>query len=40
MDEQSVGALLVCSRANVGYLADYAYYTAQRLPFLLEDRRD
>jgi len=40
MDEQSVEALLVCSRANVGYLADYTYYTAQALPFLLEDGRE
>jgi len=40
MDEQNVEALLVCSRANVGYLADYTYYTAQALPFLLEDGRE
>ena len=40
MDEQSVDALVVCSRANVGYLADYTYYTAQALPFLLEDGRE
>jgi Xaa-Pro dipeptidase len=40
MDEQSVEAMLVCSRANVGYLADYTYYTAQALPFLLEDGRE
>src|SRR5439155_17857751 len=29
MDQRGVEALLVCSRANVGYLADYTYYTAQ-----------
>jgi Xaa-Pro aminopeptidase len=40
MDERGVEALLVCSRANVGYLADYTYYTAQALPFLLEDGRE
>jgi len=40
MDEQDIEALLVCSRANVGYLADYTYYTAQALPFLLEDGRE
>jgi Xaa-Pro aminopeptidase len=40
MDEQSVEALLVCSRANVSYLADYTYYAAQALPFLLEDGRE
>src|SRR4051812_20480839 len=40
MDQRGVEALLVCSRANVGYLADYYYYTAQGLPFLLEDGRD
>jgi Xaa-Pro aminopeptidase len=40
MDQQDVEALLVCSRANVGYLADYTYYTAQALPFLLEDGRE
>jgi len=33
MDTQYVEALLVCSRANVGYLADYTYHTAQALPF-------
>jgi Xaa-Pro aminopeptidase len=40
MDAQGVEALLVCSRANVGYLADYTYFTAQALPFLLEDGRE
>src|SRR5215471_4881153 len=40
MDQRDVEALLVCSRANVGYLADYTYYTAQALPFLLEDGRE
>jgi Xaa-Pro aminopeptidase len=40
MDEHGVEAVLVCSRANVGYLADYYYYTAQGLPFLLEDGRE
>jgi Xaa-Pro aminopeptidase len=40
MDERGVEALLACSRANVGYLADYVYSTAQGLPFLLEDGRD
>jgi Xaa-Pro aminopeptidase len=40
MDERSIEALVVCSRANVGYLADYTYYTAQALPFLLEDGRE
>jgi Xaa-Pro dipeptidase len=40
MDQHGVEALLVCSRANVGYLADYTYYTAQALPFLLEDGRE
>ncbi len=40
MDEQGVEALLVCSRSNVGYLADYTYHTAQGLPFLLEDGRE
>lgn len=40
MDERRVDAVLVCSRANVGYLADYYYYTAQGLPFLLEDGRE
>jgi Xaa-Pro aminopeptidase len=40
MDDQNIEALLVCSRANVGYLADYTYYTAQALPFLLEDGRE
>ena len=37
MNAQNIEAILVCSRANVGYLADYTYYTAQALPFLLED---
>ncbi len=40
MDQRGVEMLLVCSRANVGYLADYTYYTAQALPFLLEDGRE
>jgi Xaa-Pro aminopeptidase len=40
MDAQNIEALLVCSRANVGYVADYTYYTAQALPFLLEDGRE
>jgi Xaa-Pro aminopeptidase len=40
MDAQNIEAVLVCSRANVGYLADYTYYTAQALPFLLEDGRE
>jgi Xaa-Pro aminopeptidase len=40
MEAQNVEAVLVCSRANVGYLADYTYYTAQALPFLLEDGRE
>ncbi|HEV8638250.1 MAG TPA: Xaa-Pro peptidase family protein [Chloroflexota bacterium] len=40
MDDRGVAALLVCSRANVGYLADYTYHTAQGLPFLLEDGRE
>jgi Xaa-Pro dipeptidase len=40
MDQHGVEALLVCSRANVGYLADYTYHTAQGLPFLLEDGRE
>ncbi len=40
MDARDIEALLVCSRANVGYLADYTYYTAQALPFLLEDGRE
>ncbi len=40
MDAQEIEAVLVCSRANVGYLADYTYYTAQALPFLLEDGRE
>src|SRR5688572_15642771 len=40
MDERGVDIVLVCSRANVGYLADYYYYTAQGLPFLLEDGRE
>jgi Xaa-Pro dipeptidase len=40
MEAQNIEAVLVCSRANVGYLADYTYYTAQALPFLLEDGRE
>src|SRR3954447_17792665 len=40
MEDQHIEACLVCSRANVGYLADYTYYTAQALPFLLEDGRE
>ncbi|MBV9322941.1 MAG: aminopeptidase P family protein [Chloroflexi bacterium] len=40
MEAQNIQAILVCSRANVGYLADYTYYTAQALPFLLEDGRE
>jgi Xaa-Pro dipeptidase len=40
MDAQNIEVLLVSSRANVGYLADYTYYTAQALPFLLEDGRE
>jgi Xaa-Pro dipeptidase len=40
MEERDIEALLVCSRANAGYLADYTYYTAQALPFLLEDGRE
>ncbi len=37
MDERGVDLLLACSRANVGYLADYTYYVAQGLPYVLED---
>lgn len=37
MDELRVDLLLGCSRANVGYLADYTYYVAQGLPYVLED---
>jgi len=37
MDEARVDLLLGCSRANVGYLADYTYYVAQGLPYVLED---
>lgn len=40
MEAQNIEVVLVCSRANVGYLADYTYYTAQALPFLLEDGRE
>ena len=39
MDELRVDLLLGCSRANVGYLADYTYYVAQGLPYVLEDGR-
>ena len=39
MDERGVDLLLGCSRANVGYLADYTYYVAQGLPYVLEDGR-
>ena len=39
MDEVGVDLLLGCSRANVGYLADYTYYVAQGLPYVLEDGR-
>jgi Xaa-Pro dipeptidase len=39
MEQQDVDMLLVCSRANVGYLADYVYYVAQGLPYVLEDGR-
>jgi Xaa-Pro dipeptidase len=31
--------LLVCSRQNVGYVADYTYYVGQGLPTILEDGR-
>ena len=37
MEEAGVDLLLGCSRANVGYLADYTYYVAQGLPYVLED---
>jgi len=37
MDEAGADLLLGCSRANVGYLADYTYYVAQGLPYVLED---
>lgn len=40
MAQRGVDVVLVCSRANVGYLADYTYYTAQGLPFLMEDGRE
>ncbi len=39
MEERGVDLLLACSRANVGYLADYTYYVAQGLPYVLEDGR-
>jgi Xaa-Pro dipeptidase len=39
MDELGVDLVLGCSRANVGYLADYTYYVAQGLPYVLEDGR-
>ena len=39
MDELRVDLILACSRANVGYLADYTYYVAQGLPYVLEDGR-
>src|SRR5437867_686497 len=39
MEEQGVDLIVACSRANVGYLADYTYYVAQGLPFVLEDGR-
>lgn len=32
MEEMGADLLLGCSRANVGYLADYTYYVAQGLP--------
>jgi Xaa-Pro aminopeptidase len=37
MEEKGADLLLGCSRANVGYLADYIYYVAQGLPYVLED---
>lgn len=37
MEEMGADLLLGCSRANVGYLADYTYYVAQGLPYVLED---
>jgi Xaa-Pro dipeptidase len=37
MEEAGADLLLGCSRANVGYLADYTYYVAQGLPYVLED---
>src|SRR5438093_2147876 len=39
MEEQGVDLIVACSRANVGYLADYTYYVAQGLPYVLEDGR-
>ena len=32
--------LLVCSKQNVGYVADYTYYVGQGLPTILEDGRE
>jgi Xaa-Pro dipeptidase len=40
MQDERVDLLLACSRANVGYLADYTYYVAQGLPYVLEDGRE
>jgi Xaa-Pro aminopeptidase len=37
LEEAGADLLLGCSRANVGYLADYTYYVAQGLPYVLED---
>ena len=40
MEELDVEALLACSPANVGYLADYTYYVNQGLPYVLEDGKE
>ena len=37
MDQRRIDVILACSRANVGYVSDHVYHTAQGLPFLLED---
>lgn len=40
MEAAGADVLLVCSRANAGYLADYTYYVAQGLPYVLEDGKE
>jgi Xaa-Pro dipeptidase len=40
LDRHGAELLLVCSRQNVGYLADYTYYVGQGEPTILEDGRE
>lgn len=40
LERHGADLLLVCSRQNIGYVADYTYYVGQGLPTILEDGRE